>query len=185
MGSASSTPAEPERAPVDESTTSPSGTAAAPSGPPVGGGGPPIGGPTTPIPAGRPTVDSLPPEAIELATKLFNYARSGSTPELEQYITAGIPVNLTNQTGDTLLMLAAYHGHDGTVKRLLELGADPDAVNVKGQAPIAGAVFKGHDEVVKVLFEAGADVTAGHPNARDCAVMFKRANLLELFESRK
>jgi hypothetical protein len=43
-------------------------------------------------------------------------------------------------------------------------------------------VFKGHDEVVHVLAAAGADLRAGHPTAVDCAVMFKRAALVELFE---
>lgn len=147
-------------------------------------GGPPVGGSGGGVPSNRPTADSLPAEAIELATKLFDMARHGNTAPLEQYISAGIPVNLTNQTGDTLLMLAAYHGHHQTVAMLLRLGADADAVNAKGQAPIAGAVFKGHDEVVKTLFEAGADISAGHPNALDCAKMFKRQNLLDLFSSR-
>jgi ankyrin repeat protein len=64
---------------------------------------------------------------------------------------------------------------------LLDAGADPNALNGRGQSPIAGAVFKGYDEVVKVLFEAGADILGGQPNAVDCARMFKRDGLLELF----
>lgn len=132
------------------------------------------------VPSDRPT---LPPAALDLASKLFDLARAGS-PDLLAYVDAGIPPNLTNASGDTLLMLAAYHGHEETVRGLLVRGADPDAVNGKGQAPIAGAVFKMHDGVVRALFEAGADTRAGQPNARDCAVMFKRQDLLELFESR-
>jgi ankyrin repeat protein len=123
----------------------------------------------------------LPPAALELAAKLFDLARSGSTSTLSQYISAGVPKDLTNSTGDTLLMLASYHGHAETVKMLVDAGADPSALNGKGQSPIAGAVFKGYDEVVKVLFEAGADVMGGQPNAVDCARMFKRDGVLELF----
>ncbi|BEJ14635.1 hypothetical protein CspHIS471_0404020 [Cutaneotrichosporon sp. HIS471] len=130
-----------------------------------------------------PSASTLPPEALSLASKLFDFARAGD-PTLLEYIGAGIPPNLTNASGDTLLMLAAYHGHADLVTSLLSKGADPNALNGKGQAPIAGAVFKKHDEVVKVLFEAGADVTAGHPNARDCAVMFRREDLVELFNSK-
>lgn len=136
-------------------------------------------------PPAAPNASTLPPEALDLATKLFDLARAGSTAELDAYVGAGIPPNLTNSAGDTLLMLASYHGHVETVKALLARGADPDVVNGKGQAPIAGAVFKNHNDVVKTLFEAGADVTAGHPNAGDCAVMFKREDLQELFASRK
>ncbi len=129
------------------------------------------------------SVDSLPPAALDLASKLFDLARSGDATLL-QYIDAGIPPNLTNSSGDTLLMLAAYHGHVELVRGLLGKGADPNAVNGKGQAPIAGAVFKAHDEVVKALFEAGADVRAGHPNAKDCATMFRREDLVQLFASK-
>jgi ankyrin repeat protein len=160
-----------------------------------GGGGPPVpvgassesssaSASASAVPSDRPTVDSLPPEAVALAGKLFNLAREGNA-DLLQYVDAGIPPNLTNGTGDTLLMLAAYHGHASLVGELIKRGADVDAVNVKGQAPIAGAVFKGHDEVVQTLFEAGADVDGGHPSARACAAMFKRQNLIELFESKK
>lgn len=127
-------------------------------------------------------VSDLPPAAIELATKLFDFARQGKTAELGQYVSAGIPANLTNQKGDTLLMLAAYHGHVDTVRMLLDKGADANSLNDRGQSPLAGAVFKGADEVVKVLFEEGkADVYAGQPNAVDSARMFKKEDYLALF----
>lgn len=128
-----------------------------------------------------PQVNSLPPAALDLATKLFDFARQGKTAELSQYIEAGIPANLTNHKGDTLLMLAAYHGHAETTRMLLGKGADPNVLNERGQSPIAGAVFKGEDEVVRVLFEGKADVGAGQPNAVECAHMFKKQDYLTLF----
>lgn len=127
------------------------------------------------------SVDALPPAALDLATKIFDLARAGTTPDLLQYVSAGIPPNMTNHAGDTLLMLAAYHGHAETVQMLLSKGADPNVENDRGQSPIAGAVFKGHDEVVKVLFEGGADAWGGQPSAVDCARMFKREAVLRLF----
>jgi ankyrin repeat protein len=127
------------------------------------------------------SVADLPPAALDLAAKLFDLAREGNTATLHQYISAGVPKNLTNSTGDTLLMLTSYHGHPETAKMLLDAGADPNALNGRGQSPIAGAVFKGYEHVVKVLYEAGADVAAGQPNAVDCARMFKRDGVLELF----
>jgi ankyrin repeat protein len=124
---------------------------------------------------------SLPPAALDLAARLFDLARTGDTPTLLQYISAGIPKNLTNASGDTLLMLASYHGHVETAKMLLDNGADANVLNERGQSPIAGAVFKGYEDVVRVLFEGGADVRVGQPNAVDCARMFKRAGILRLF----
>jgi hypothetical protein len=132
---------------------------------------------------GEPT--GTPDEAlVELATKLFDFARSGDTEPLVEYIRAGVPVNLTNTGGDTLIMLAAYHGHADTVRALLAEGADPNRVNDKGQTPIAGAVFKGETEVVTALFEGGADPAAGQPSAIDAAHVFGQPELLALFENR-
>lgn len=128
-----------------------------------------------------PSVSSLPPEALALASKLFDFARSGSIRELDAYTTAGIPLNLTNHKGDTLIMLAAYHGHASTVKMLVDKGVDVNVLNDRGQSPIAGAVFKGYDEVVEILVQGGADLEAGQPNAVQAAMMFKREGMLRLF----
>jgi ankyrin repeat protein len=122
----------------------------------------------------------LPTEALDLAAKLFDYARQGDTTSLSQYLTAGIPSNLTNHEGNTLLMLAAYNGQSETVKLLLEKKADANVLNGRGQSPIAGAVFKGYDEIVKLLVDAGADVRLGQPSAVDAAKMFRRAEALKI-----
>jgi ankyrin repeat protein len=90
---------------------------------------------------------------------------------------------MTNDAGDTLLMLAAYHGHTETVVALLEHGADPNQANDKGQTPLAGAVFKGSDDIVRALVGAGADPAMGFPSAVETARMFGRTELLELFEA--
>ncbi|EHN74194.1 ankyrin repeat domain-containing protein [Streptomyces coelicoflavus] len=121
------------------------------------------------------------PEVVELATKIFDLARQGRTEELVAYVDAGVPADLTNDRGDSLVMLAAYHGHAGAVRALLARGADADRVNDRGQTPLAGAAFKGETEVTKALLEAGADPAAGTPSAVDTARMFARTDLLELF----
>ncbi|WP_179798095.1 ankyrin repeat domain-containing protein [Actinomycetospora corticicola] len=111
-------------------------------------------------------------------------ARGGDADTLAAYVDAGVPVNLTNDSGDTLLMLAAYHGHPGTVRALVARGADVDRVNDRGQAPLAGAVFKGEDDVVRALVDAGADPLGGHPTAVDTARMFGRDDLLAVLAPR-
>jgi uncharacterized protein len=121
------------------------------------------------------------PEVVELATKIFDLARQGQTEALVAYIDAGVPANLTNDRGDSLVMLAAYHGHAAAVRELLARGAEADRVNDRGQTPLAGAVFKGETDVVKVLVEAGADPAAGTPSAVDTARMFGKTEVLELF----
>ncbi|WP_327427170.1 ankyrin repeat domain-containing protein [Streptomyces sp. NBC_01236] len=121
------------------------------------------------------------PEVVELATKIFDLARRGETEALVAYVDAGVPANLTNDRGDSLVMLAAYHGHAVAVRALLERGAEADRINDRGQTPLAGAVFKGEEAVIRVLLDAGADPAAGTPSAVDTARMFGKTELLELF----
>jgi ankyrin repeat protein len=88
-------------------------------------------------------------------------------------------VNLTDAAGNTLLMLAAYHGHAETVSALVTLGADPDRTNDRGQSPLSGAIFKAEDGVVAALLAAGAGLDVGTPSARATAQMFDRGELLQ------
>ncbi len=113
-----------------------------------------------------------------LAQWLFDLARAGDTARVAAYVDAGAPVDMANENGDTMLMLAAYRGHPDTVRALLARGADPGRPNDRGQTPLAGAVFKAEAEVVRVLLEAGADPDAGSPSARATAEMFGTTDLL-------
>ena len=121
-----------------------------------------------------PTPSELPPEAIAFASKMYDAARAGQIDIFQQALPAGLPANMTNEKGDSLvcfissiskkyslslrkkmliksqLMLAAYHGHAPLVKLLLSHGADPNSLNDRGQSPLAGAVFKMESEVVEV-----------------------------------
>jgi ankyrin repeat protein len=119
-------------------------------------------------------------DVVEFATRMFGLARSGDTERLITYVEAGVSANLSNHKGDSLVMLAAYHGHAGTVQALLEHGADPNRPNDHGQTPLAGAVFKGETDVVAALMHGGADPDAGQPSAVATARMFERQDLLEL-----
>ena len=80
-------------------------------------------------------------------------------------------------------MLAAYSGHPALVRGLVQRGADPNRVNDNGQSPLAGAVFKGEDEVVRALVEGGADARVGTPNAIQTARLFKKDDILKLFNA--
>jgi ankyrin repeat protein len=93
-------------------------------------------------------------------------------------------MNLTNTKGDTLLMLATYHGHEPAVDELLKRGADPDRSNDRGQTPLAAAVFKNAPGIVELLSEANADPQAGHPSALETARFFQRVELAERLERR-
>ena len=72
----------------------------------------------------------------------------------------GLPVNLGDAKGNSLLMLACYYENVGTARMLLEEGAEVDRLNHRGQTPLGGAAFKGYEEIVALLLRHGADVDA-------------------------
>ncbi|ESZ91596.1 ankyrin-like protein [Sclerotinia borealis F-4128] len=129
---------------------------------------------SNPNPPNNITVASLPPEAIAFATKIYDAARNGDIEIFEQALPAGLPANMTNEKGDSLIMLAAYHGHAPLVQLLLQHGANPNSLNDRGQSPLAGAVFKGEVEVVEALLKGNADPDHGSPSAMKAVELFRQ-----------
>jgi ankyrin repeat protein len=127
-------------------------------------------------------VAELDDEAIAFAHRMFDLARSGAGAgdELAANVAAGLPVNLTNDKGDTLLILAAYHNHAGTVTALLDLGADPNRINDRGQSALSAAVFRRNAGTVRALLAAGADPDGGTPSAVATAEFFKLPEMAAL-----
>lgn len=107
-----------------------------------------------------------------------DFAREGRTEDLADFLDHGVPVDLQDGDGNSLLMLAAYNGQGETVAMLLERGADANLRNSRDQSPVAGAIFKGEDAIVALLVAAGADLNAGTPTARQAAQLFGRGHLL-------
>jgi ankyrin repeat protein len=129
------------------------------------------------------SAEPIDPGVIELAGQVFDLARGGSTEELTAFVDAGVPVNLTNDKGDTLLILAAYHNHPDTVGALLERGADHSRVNDRGQTALAAGVFRQSADTVTRLLAAGADPDAGGPSARATAAFFQLPEMTTLLDA--
>ena len=127
--------------------------------------------------------EPIDPGVIALAAKVFDLAREGDTALLVDYLDAGVPANLTNDKGDTLLILAAYRGHADTVVALLERGADHARINDRGQSPLAAAVFKQSADTVRALLAAGADPDGGEPSARATAQFFDLPEMAALLDA--
>lgn len=121
-----------------------------------------------------PSADLSPAEEsryAELQQLALDAARNGDEELLLPMLAAGMPVNLADAKGNSLLMLAAYHGHVALVRVLLEKGAAPDQRNDRNQTPLAGVAFKGGLAIVKLLVAHGADPRADQGGGR-CPIHF-------------
>lgn len=124
--------------------------------------------------------EALTEEELTLLRSMFDLARAGDTNRLGEAIDAGIPVNLTNESGDSVLILAAYHDHPDTVRALLDRGADTARVNDRGQTALGAAVFRRSERSVALLLAAGADPALGPRSALDIAEFFDLPEMLAL-----
>jgi len=126
---------------------------------------------------------ALDEETIAFAGRVFHCARIGHAADLDELLRMGLPANLRNDKGDTLLMLATYHEHTDCVRLLLEANADPDIANDRGQTPLAAACFRGNQEIVQLLLRHGAKVDGHGETGRTAlmmAAMFNRSEIVEL-----
>ncbi|MFD4638114.1 ankyrin repeat domain-containing protein [Lentzea sp. NPDC058436] len=123
---------------------------------------------------------TLTDEELSFLQSMFDLARTGDTERLAEALDAGVPVNLTNSAGDSLLILAAYHCHADAVAALLERGADTGRVNDRGQTALGAAVFRRSERITGLLLEAGADPALGPRSALDVARYFELTPMLEL-----
>jgi len=101
-------------------------------------------------------------ENIEMRLMAIQSARVGNTDLLRTMVERGIPVNLADSNGNSLLMLASLNGHTASVKCLLNLGAGVDQRNQRGQTPLGAAAFKGYPAIIKCLWKHGANLNANN-----------------------
>ena len=114
-------------------------------------------------------------------------ARNGDAVGLAAMIKDGLAVDAQDAKGNTLLMLASYHGKAETVAMLLKSGATVDLRNDKGQTPLGGVAFKGYVEIATLLLDAGADPVAdqGGSTPADFATLAGKTEILALLQARR
>ena len=94
--------------------------------------------------------------SVEQAEQLKEAVESGDCDLVAELVTGGIPVTAKDDDGNTALHFAAQ-GEMGCVEKLLELGAEVNAVNNEGSTPLIEAVKYGDYEISKALLDKGAD----------------------------
>lgn len=68
--------------------------------------------------------------------EVFSYARHGRIDDIESVLARGMPINIRDEWGSTLLIIACQNGNKRVAKLVLRRGADINARNHKGNTPL-------------------------------------------------
>lgn len=88
---------------------------------------------------------------------LCENATTGDLAGVDACLGMGAEPDVPNTRGDMPLHLAARHGHQVVLRRLVEAGADPSLGNPKGETPLHFAAQHKHARCCLELLAAGAD----------------------------
>jgi hypothetical protein len=118
-----------------------------------------------------------------LAQSMTKAVISEDYATLKRHVDAEADLELSEGSGWTPLILAAWYGQLDMLKLLLDAGASVAAADRNGWTAYHHACFGGHTECVELLVEKGADVAAVESDGktgRDMAIQEKHEQLVEM-----
>ncbi|WP_040164218.1 ankyrin repeat domain-containing protein [Microbacterium gorillae] len=118
----------------------------------------------------------------EVIDGTFDLVREGRVGPLGEMIDAGVPVDVRNRRGDTMLIIAAYLKQPHALAELIRRGANLDLENAAGQTAITSAVFRGDEDALRLLLEAGANPDAGFRTGRQIAEQFDQPRMIAVLD---
>lgn len=107
---------------------------------------------------------------------LLQSAFRGQLSWLNELVSGGVDLEVSDRYGQTALMVAAEAGQLESVRILLGAGAKVNAKDMDGSTPLMFACQSGHYEVAKLLLDAGADVHATGTHGLDAIKIATRYN---------
>lgn len=109
-------------------------------------------------------------DAMTAAAQKFEWMDSGARGDLDavkQAMQAGVPADLTDASGKTVLFVACQRGYTEIAQLLLAHGASATRPGPDGSTPMSAAVASGDADIVRALGDAGASVMT--PDSRGVA----------------
>nr|WP_051062008.1 ankyrin repeat domain-containing protein [Paraburkholderia kururiensis] len=130
----------------------------------------------------RPSYAAAQPAALRrFDDDWFAAARVGRVDILRALVEAGYPLDATNRSGYTAVILAAYDGQPAALDYLLNAGADPCMGDHNGNTALMGAIFKGESQIAQRLMDTRCAIDAtNHAGETPLAfaVLFGRLDLV-------
>ena len=102
----------------------------------------------------------------------INWEKDSETKILEDIgllLADGADIDAQNKNGSTMLILAADHGYEKVVNKLIELDADLDIQNRWGWTALMCAAHGGHSKIVQNLVAVGADSSLKNKDGKTAA----------------
>ena len=111
-------------------------------------------------------VDGISEQDVE---DIFSYARHGRINDIERLLDRGIPVNVRDIHGNSLLTIACQNGNKRVAKAVLRRGADMNVRNFKGNTPLHYCYHYGYGQSLgEYLISKGADAGIRNNEGRAC-----------------
>jgi ankyrin repeat protein len=108
-------------------------------------------------------------------------ATHGAADVIPLLVRAGVPLESTDQFGETPLFYAA-RVNARTVKALLDAGANPHVANGQGSTPLLEAIRGCDAEIVRLLLAAGGSAPQSIGTATDLAQKCSDVRVLQLLQ---
>lgn len=94
----------------------------------------------------------------DLVENVFSFARHNRVDDIERLLARGIPPDVRDEYGNTVLIVACQNGHKRVAKAALRYGADINALNARGNSGLHFCFAYGYgDTLGQYLISKGAD----------------------------
>lgn len=107
----------------------------------------------------RPPVEVETPTFNQTAVEdIFSYARHNRVDDIERMLDSGVPVDIRDQYGNTILLIACQNGLKRVAKAALRRGADINCNNMQGNTPLHFCYAYGYGETLgQYMISKGAN----------------------------
>lgn len=100
---------------------------------------------------------------------IFSLARHNRVDEVDRLLLRGVPPHVTDEFGNTILIIACQNGHKRVAKAALRRGADINAGNARGNTGLHFCFAYGYgDTLGSYLISKGADPTVLNYSGLNC-----------------